>query len=726
MASIRTELLEICKLHYLKLVSIPRWKKSKAANQLASHESCPTTAWSRCHRFSVALGRPWFQFLLAFSCTAILFEGAITFKALKSASCIRGAHFRISAPDSWCGKSAVDSTRKTADCSPRKMNPSDIDLLYDGCTLVPSKKKAAGTSLLISFERPVDFDGARLPPDLKEVRIQRSETIDGPWETVQHPAWTTLVQRVLDFRVRWHQVIQRLSVHFALFAGFLGACLSGVFGKFSLGRTCLVASHIVGYILLATTASAAVILSLSATLRDDANSLPPLERWVEGLTGLVAALLGPMLHLAMAGSLWGDLLDPYIALLSLDAVKDILVHEPLSLLSTILPFSPAPTFHSLPSSLVARAILPAAVGLVLVVLRLRLRRSLQRSLRPDLEAYEACWQQVLACPAEKAQLARLEEQVLSLAATLPAGPPRQRLRPTPGRQHRWRERQGTRAQPHHASDAQHVSEGRNTSDDSSAATVAASNAGADSDESGGGPGPPLANLDHLLDQAAGCNVILRAKARALAAAHRGGLLDAAQCPADPADYRPAAGLGRARWAEAKAAGRCADKCGWAYGGDASRLVDCCRQRVVFAGAEGLADCLEGLGRDGEVRLVAVRSNMGPGTDAWLSGGFRCLWEAGGCGRMDGVCLGRVVGCADSGSSAEARGVAGRSPHCGLCLYLRSSWFCGRRCSMVWWLLMRLRVRRPRSLRGCGGQAGCGEPYAGHQGGPGCGPGHAHL
>ena len=56
--------------------------------------------------------------------------------------------------------------------------------------------------------------------------------------------------------------------------------------------------------------------------------------------------------------------------------------------------------------------------------------------------------------------------------------------------------------------------------------------------------------------------------------------------------------------------------------DVSRLVDLCRQSIVFETPDDLASCLEALDSDPDVRVVRVKNRLSPAYDSAASGGYR--------------------------------------------------------------------------------------------------------
>ncbi len=81
---------------------------------------------------------------------------------------------------------------------------------------------------------------------------------------------------------------------------------------------------------------------------------------------------------------------------------------------------------------------------------------------------------------------------------------------------------------------------------------------------------------------------------------------------------------RVDWCRVKSRQRALEKMMRVYGGDASRLVDLCRQSLVFEEAGGLADCLRRVAADGEVAVARVKNTMRAAHDAAASAGYRMV------------------------------------------------------------------------------------------------------
>ena len=309
--------------HYIKLVTFPLSKDSK---QEVHSVSPPLTAWSQCHRFTVAITRRWFQLFLFVIGLAIAFDGMSRLISLQSISSVKGKFFTFSLSQPY-----YSNVRK----SDVIVGLDDLELFHNGCKLIPSSMKVIGSIISISFEDVIEFNSFSLHPICNKVSIEKSESDDGPRDIVPLPMWIEACQQSTDLRCPWPWFIQHVASHLLLSAAFLLASAFGNAGRFAWGRLCLAASHVISHFVL-----------LIGILAQPAQPI-----WAKD--AIATAAVEPLLHLAMAASLWGDLLDPYLVLLSLDALYNLLLPA-----AAVPPAAP-----TLPSPALARALLPAAGGL---------------------------------------------------------------------------------------------------------------------------------------------------------------------------------------------------------------------------------------------------------------------------------------------------------------------------------------------------------------------------
>ena len=69
-----------------------------------------------------------------------------------------------------------------------------------------------------------------------------------------------------------------------------------------------------------------------------------------------------------------------------------------------------------------------------------------------------------------------------------------------------------------------------------------------------------------------------------------------------------------KFADVKSVSRCIDKIDIAYGGDVSRLLDVCRQMIVFETVLDLSDCLAALLGDSTIEIVRIKNKLSHATN----------------------------------------------------------------------------------------------------------------
>jgi hypothetical protein len=79
-----------------------------------------------------------------------------------------------------------------------------------------------------------------------------------------------------------------------------------------------------------------------------------------------------------------------------------------------------------------------------------------------------------------------------------------------------------------------------------------------------------------------------------------------------------------KWAKLKNLPRTVNKLLGAYGGDVSRLLDVCRERIIFNRVQDLLKCLEIILQDPNVRIVRIKNRLDPAHNAHSTVGYRYL------------------------------------------------------------------------------------------------------
>mmetsp|Transcript_65526 Transcript_65526/g.175685 ORF Transcript_65526/g.175685 Transcript_65526/m.175685 type:complete len:166 (-) Transcript_65526:221-718(-) len=76
------------------------------------------------------------------------------------------------------------------------------------------------------------------------------------------------------------------------------------------------------------------------------------------------------------------------------------------------------------------------------------------------------------------------------------------------------------------------------------------------------------------------------------------------------------------WARLKSVSRSVEKIGRSYAQNASRLLDVCRDSIVFKEGKMLLACLQTMAQDPHVQLMRIKNRMDPGDDGKGSAGYR--------------------------------------------------------------------------------------------------------
>jgi hypothetical protein len=135
----------------------------------------------------------------------------------------------------------------------------------------------------------------------------------------------------------------------------------------------------------------------------------------------------------------------------------------------------------------------------------------------------------------------------------------------------------------------------------------------------------ITSLDQLMEQATCLNIFLKKKVRELSLNSRGAFHVNFQggCGRSLEQYTEALQYPHDwLWAGAKPAERALEKLLRSYDCDVSRLLDCCRQRIVFGSISDLTTCLNSIRMDKEIEVVRLKNMLDEKFVSWRTGGFR--------------------------------------------------------------------------------------------------------
>jgi hypothetical protein len=251
------------------------------------------------------------------------------------------------------------------------------------------------------------------------------------------------------------------------------------------------------------------------------------------------------------------------------------------------------------------------------------------SLRGDRASYDAEWCRVSMDHNEAAALQRLEALTDQIAGECPPSQARQLNRVRSETTYRCEQRLGLAAcvarwvlgRLSLADLSFHM---RCKSDKSGAGEGGDELNCVDSIPSSVDPRSPVLCLDQLYSQALGVVEILHALCAQWAERAQGSLVSLERGESGVIEGQSMQEAAR-KWVQLrflKSPQRAVRKVLTCYLGDASRVVDLCRARILFDRSADIAACLEGIRAAPAVRIVRVKNFMAAGHDSWRTAGFR--------------------------------------------------------------------------------------------------------
>ena len=660
------QISEFCEKHFVGFVLNPN--EENLSHQNAEISEIDPSKIPFCSRpISTALSQATFRKFVLFAACILSIDAAINLSHVFKSSYVIARLFRISHPQEF-NHSQHDLILLENGC---KLDPQFISMNLSSALNFKSSTRVSGYCVIASHGSSIS--------DPRTLTLQYSN--DGVlWADVLQPPWLSQLQlqsvsidglscKAINMQAPWQWLLRWCGGEFLLAAGFLVSSILGMSRQESWGHSTLTAA----YFLFSCTHSVAALTSLlpigiDGAVRSSLNqnfesiggsgALPIGGPSAATINCWLMSVLAMLLTVAVAVERFAIDTVPLLALLlsgSVLADRISQADSPAWPIATAL----AAAWSGLPA---LAAILGAAARSVTARRAARCSR-----LRQDRRAFDDLWRRTLAADSRDGQLRAIALAAVRLAAAAPRLPAMRQEIPSqladsatavgPGQNlaqkwgwahwHRW-----SRRQP--ASRPMAV---------------------------------PVKDLDQLCAAAAALDICLRHKVLALAAVS-GGLLPAARrgsgsgSPLSPvgSGFSPAAapkaeapkakfltaeealscpGGGRGLWGAApKPAERVLSKLRRCYGSDPARLLDCCRQTLVFECAADLRRCLEAMGADAELDVVGVRNRLEPGSDAAATAGYRSatLPRAGGPRCRCACCSSGL--CAAADGRVTARGNPG--------------------------------------------------------------------
>ena len=482
-----------------------------------------------------------------------------------------------------------------------------LSLLHKGCEIASLSFNRTDTTMIYSF--PVIFDGFFISFNDSSNGGQRQSLImkgySDNWETSAivgslNVRWTASGVRflkspvysgttvLLNFRPPWPWVLHTLlsEVGWALLC--LTLALLGFFRRLMLGQVICF-----GLFCLLALGSAVSSIGFEVLGREREAFLPFTDF-------IFYAALATALH-AVEMVFFDAVVFLACALLACNAAGDCLIFDDCANLLDNPP---------------VRTIIVMTSGLYVVILRHRFLAKATAGIEADQAAFDSAWRDLVA--RSRGELSRLEAATQRMAAhcaTLHARQLNRRLTASGDS----RQLSLERVHPFHSESCMESADNAS----SLAGTVDLRK--------------PVASLDQLYAQALGVAPVLRWHCAEWARLTGGALDDsdlsntAGVCGHRLGDAPDSAGarsnVGSAEWwalqPGIKPPAQAVRKAVTCYGGDVSRLLDVCRCRIAFEGAEGILRCLEAMrARSPAVKVIRIKNSLSPFHDPRHTAGYR--------------------------------------------------------------------------------------------------------
>ena len=553
------EIAGLCLEYYVNLATNPRGGFLDSRSLIFSKiEDSSIWILFSSRPVSMALSKTWGQLLFASMGLQYLVELLLNILAIAKVTNLEGRLFRLTSVLNHNSTVGIRS----------------LGLLRDGCVhRYQSHVSSPSTSLAINFSDPVKFDGWFFETDI--CPITADSFLDGfrfetsmdalTWNEVRPPPW---IQRnvdsgIVDLRPTWQWSLLWVVGMFGMVFGML---LPGVLGAQGYGRHATISVSLAVLMLASLAFVNGIYESVAAS---SATSNIAVFYW---MMGLALTWLAQVFYLERYAL---QLIAPVFSLFGIATYLYKESHYP-NLVSGVSHYVP-----------LLWTTLPYAAAIILKIARYFVKRWVFGWLvKHERSLYDAVWQNIV----------RIDQNALKLLRSTTNGISARLGKTVVRQRHR---------------SPQSVSWSKSCNQSSTAGSCE----------------PEICSLDQLFNQAAALCPFLRHKTKQLAL-QSNGLFAVQSLGHEPRalhkweDIRSSKVSSTIRWADLKPTDRALEKLLRSYNCEVSRLLDVCRQTIIFEHISDLTCCLEVMASDDEIEIVQLKNRMDEDYDASFSGGFR--------------------------------------------------------------------------------------------------------
>jgi hypothetical protein len=584
--SLEQEICKICEDHYVQLVTKPHGEDLDTRKLIFSKvedKSLWTMFSSR--PVSMILCKSWGQILFVAMSMQYLLEFTLNISAVVDVMSLCGSHFRFTPIILRSGLAAATSN----------ISVQSFGLLMDGCIVsTPYNISASSQSVHLKFDSTVryngwyfilgdNYQGAGLDP--VDFRIEASTDGHG-WREINPQPWMRkddyyhipsqhMGPKFVDLQPTWQWI---LFWCFGMLWMSLGMLLPSILGAKGRGRQATIAESM-----------GVLILGLLALLNGAHTTL--IARDFHDLEGNLYWAMGFEL-VCLAWIIFKELYviqlaAPVFSLFGITSYfeKQLFFPNPVLPIEQYIPL--------------VWTVMPSLTAMILNIVRWFVWKwVIQTFVRQERAVYDAVWAELLAGDREVGTFEKLRQCSEQINAHVRKGPVLQRHSAIQSLG------QGLGGSPPFKTPER---------DNRQHQTVALS-------------------LDKLFKQAAALDPFLRDKVKQLALKSNGFLQVDVRVGGGPSlcEFQRCENIAESQmydrviWAKLKPAERALEKLLRVYSCEVSRLLDCCRQRILFENPVHMILCLEAMINDEEIDIVRIKNRLDSNYDSIFSGGFRSI------------------------------------------------------------------------------------------------------